>query len=182
MSHESTSSNITHSFIITYQPYHSPLYRTPPTHPQVSHRLVRGQPVTLFTSQGPRCVLPDHRVIAGCTAVVALYCPYIHNHTHTHAGAIAQGDAAGSSGSSNNNNNYNINTNNNRHHSTSKGRLYVANAGDSRAVLCRAGGIAYALSEDHKPAQDRETNRIYAAGGFVNEVAEPGYTSILYHQ
>ena len=37
-------------------------------------------------------------------------------------------------------------------------------------MLCRAGGIAFALSEDHKPAQDRETHRIYAAGGFVNEV------------
>ncbi len=30
-------------------------------------------------------------------------------------------------------------------------QLIVANAGDSRAVLCRANGEAYALSEDHKP-------------------------------
>lgn len=29
--------------------------------------------------------------------------------------------------------------------------LFVANAGDSRSVLCRADGSAYALSEDHKP-------------------------------
>jgi hypothetical protein len=27
----------------------------------------------------------------------------------------------------------------------------VANAGDSRAVICRAGGMAEALSFDHKP-------------------------------
>ena len=88
--------------------------------------------------------------------MVALYCPYVHNESHNNT--------------NNNNNNNNNSNNNNSHNSASKGRLYVANAGDSRAVLCRTGGIAYALSEDHKPAQDRETHRIYAAGGFVNEV------------
>ena len=31
--------------------------------------------------------------------------------------------------------------------------LVVANAGDSRAVLCRAGGLAEPLSFDHKPLQ-----------------------------
>lgn len=46
--------------------------------------------------------------------------------------------------------------------------LYVANAGDSRAVLCR-DGTAVALSEDHKPSQDRELTRIRNAGGFVNQ-------------
>ena len=46
------------------------------------------------------------------------------------------------------------------------GVLTVANAGDSRAVLCR-GGEALPLSEDHKPAQARELARIEAAGGFV---------------
>ena len=30
--------------------------------------------------------------------------------------------------------------------------LYVANAGDSRCVLCRAGGVAEAMSRDHKPS------------------------------
>jgi serine/threonine protein phosphatase PrpC len=48
--------------------------------------------------------------------------------------------------------------------------LYVANAGDSRAVLCRAGGEALALSEDHKPAHATERDRILAAGGFLSEI------------
>jgi serine/threonine protein phosphatase PrpC len=46
--------------------------------------------------------------------------------------------------------------------------LTVANAGDSRAVLCRAGGTTMALSFDHKPQQEREMTRITKAGGFVN--------------
>lgn len=51
-----------------------------------------------------------------------------------------------------------------------KGReLYVANAGDSRAVLGR-GAIAVPLSEDHKPASASERQRITDAGGFVSEV------------
>jgi protein phosphatase 1G len=48
-------------------------------------------------------------------------------------------------------------------------QLYVANAGDSRAVLCR-GPDAIALSEDHKPASEVERNRITAAGGFISSV------------
>ena len=48
-------------------------------------------------------------------------------------------------------------------------RLYVANAGDSRAVLAR-GTAAMALSEDHKPASPTEKSRITTAGGFVSEV------------
>lgn len=47
--------------------------------------------------------------------------------------------------------------------------LFVANAGDSRGVLCRAGK-AVALSEDHKPAQEGERSRIIAAGGFLSEI------------
>lgn len=44
--------------------------------------------------------------------------------------------------------------------------LYIANAGDSRAVLCRAGR-AENLSQDHKPTLPDERQRIYAAGGYV---------------
>lgn len=45
-------------------------------------------------------------------------------------------------------------------------RLLVANVGDSRAVVCRAG-TAYALSEDHKPNRKDERQRIEKAGGVV---------------
>jgi serine/threonine protein phosphatase PrpC len=44
--------------------------------------------------------------------------------------------------------------------------LYVANAGDSRAFLCRSG-TAIALSRDHKPESPRERKRIERAGGKV---------------
>lgn len=46
------------------------------------------------------------------------------------------------------------------------GELHVANVGDSRAVLCRAGH-AVALSEDHKPSRGDERARVLAAGGLV---------------
>ena len=48
--------------------------------------------------------------------------------------------------------------------------LYVANAGDSRGVLCR-GTRAVALSHDHKPSLDAERTRIEAAGGFLSDIA-----------
>lgn len=51
----------------------------------------------------------------------------------------------------------------------SKEHIIVANAGDSRAVLCR-GGKAVALSEDHKPSLAREKNRIARAGGVVLQI------------
>ena len=47
--------------------------------------------------------------------------------------------------------------------------LVVANAGDSRSVLCRSGGRTVPLSFDHKPQQEREMSRIKGAGGFVNQ-------------
>lgn len=45
-------------------------------------------------------------------------------------------------------------------------RIYVANAGDSRTVL-GVKGVAKALSFDHKPTNEGERARIFAAGGFV---------------
>ena len=48
------------------------------------------------------------------------------------------------------------------------GKLYFANAGDSRAVLCRKG-VAYAMSIDHKPEMESENSRIEKAGGWVSE-------------
>lgn len=47
--------------------------------------------------------------------------------------------------------------------------LVVANAGDSRAVLCR-GGKAIDLSEDHKPNNSTERDRITKAGGSVETI------------
>jgi protein phosphatase 1G len=47
------------------------------------------------------------------------------------------------------------------------GSVVVANAGDSRAVLCRANGRALDLSVDHKPEDPEELSRIQAAGGSV---------------
>ena len=47
-------------------------------------------------------------------------------------------------------------------------RIYFANAGDSRAVICK-NGIGYQMSHDHKPDWAKEKNRIYKSGGWVNE-------------
>lgn len=44
--------------------------------------------------------------------------------------------------------------------------LYTANAGDARAVLCRAGK-AVRLTYDHKGGDRQEAKRIQDAGGFV---------------
>ncbi|MFA6066083.1 MAG: PP2C family protein-serine/threonine phosphatase [Candidatus Babeliaceae bacterium] len=46
------------------------------------------------------------------------------------------------------------------------GKIYVANAGDSRAIICRAGK-AIALSDDHKPNRPDEQARIQKLGGKV---------------
>eukprot|EP01034_Spumella_vulgaris_P024361 gene24361-30690_t len=82
-------------------------------------------PPAAISGQSMVCKLKDHRIPAGCTAIVA----------------FKLGN-----------------------------QLYVANAGDSRGVLCRQNGVAYALSEDHKPQSEIEMKRITSAGGFVNAV------------
>lgn len=47
-----------------------------------------------------------------------------------------------------------------------KNKLYVANAGDSRCVLCR-NGAPIEMSIDHKPEDDEEKTRIERAGGKI---------------
>lgn len=47
-------------------------------------------------------------------------------------------------------------------------KIYVANAGDSRVVLCKQGK-AYQMSIDHKPDLSYEKNRIYKGNGWVSE-------------
>ncbi|CAD7926975.1 unnamed protein product [Amoebophrya sp. A25] len=50
--------------------------------------------------------------------------------------------------------------------STGKYRVFCANCGDSRSVLCRQG-VGMGLCEDHKPYNREEYERIVAAGGQV---------------
>ena len=45
-------------------------------------------------------------------------------------------------------------------------KLYVANAGDSRCVLCR-NGKAVEMSFDHKPEDELERKRIEKAGAKI---------------
>ncbi|KAF5192177.1 phosphatase 2C [Thalictrum thalictroides] len=49
----------------------------------------------------------------------------------------------------------------------SQGDLLVSNAGDCRAVLCR-GGVAEALTSDHRPSREDERERIETKGGYVD--------------
>ncbi|KAL6069744.1 mgpp2cl-1, protein phosphatase 2C-like protein 1 [Balamuthia mandrillaris] len=46
--------------------------------------------------------------------------------------------------------------------------LYVANAGDARAVLCRAG-TGTVLTYEHKASDESEASRVLAAGGFITQ-------------
>ena len=45
--------------------------------------------------------------------------------------------------------------------------IYIANAGDSRCVLCTQNGTARALSRDHKAIEPTERKRIEDAGGKI---------------
>ena len=47
-------------------------------------------------------------------------------------------------------------------------KLYFANAGDSRSVLCKSG-TAIPMSVDHKPSIPAELKRIEKAGGWVSD-------------
>eukprot|EP00903_Cladosiphon_okamuranus_P011285 g10641.t1 len=58
--------------------------------------------------------------------------------------------------------------------------LWIANAGDSRAVLAKEDGNALKavdLSVDQNPNSPKEQARIEAAGGFVSAPPEPGLSS-----
>ena len=47
-------------------------------------------------------------------------------------------------------------------------KIYIANTGDSRAVMSSEGGSVFkALTEDHKPSEEAEKVRIAKAGGEV---------------
>jgi len=48
--------------------------------------------------------------------------------------------------------------------------MTVAHVGDSRAVLCRAGGETVHVTLDHKPELAAERKRIEALGGFVSYI------------
>ena len=45
--------------------------------------------------------------------------------------------------------------------------LYIANVGDSRAVMSSEGGKIVPLSRDHKPMDEEELERILKAGGKI---------------
>ncbi|KAI9591494.1 phosphatase 2C-like domain-containing protein [Syncephalis fuscata] len=113
----------------------------------------------------------DH---SGCTVITALLT----------VESAAAGQNSNNVANTNNNNNNTTTAINNTNNSTSnntntssttnangatapiKRRLYTANVGDARAVLCR-DGKAIRMSYDHKGADQRESQRITDKGGFM---------------
>lgn len=57
-------------------------------------------------------------------------------------------------------------------------RLYIANVGDSRAVLVGPGGSASRLSTDHRAGDAAEAQRVAAEGGFVRHARVGGQLSV----
>ncbi|KAG2129103.1 phosphatase 2C-like domain-containing protein [Suillus clintonianus] len=60
---------------------------------------------------------------------------------------------------------------------TDDNKIYVANAGDCRAVLS-VKGIARPLSFDHKPVMETERRRIEEAGGYIDDSRVNGNLSL----
>mgnify|MGYP000055954340 CR=1 FL=1 len=58
-----------------------------------------------------------------------------------------------------------------------RSKIFVANAGDSRSVMGR-DGTAIPLSFDHKPENETEINRIYAAGSVIQEGRVDGHLNL----
>ena len=48
-------------------------------------------------------------------------------------------------------------------------KFFLANVGDSRAILCQKNGTAKGISKDHKPSDPKEMRRIIKSGGFVED-------------
>ena len=48
-------------------------------------------------------------------------------------------------------------------------KFFIANVGDSRAILCQKNGTAKGISKDHKPSDPKEMRRIKKSGGFVED-------------
>ncbi|ANQ09678.1 Uncharacterized protein PCOAH_00045680 [Plasmodium coatneyi] len=57
-------------------------------------------------------------------------------------------------------------------------KLYICNLGDSRAMLIKKDGSFISLSEDHKPYNKKEKERIDKIGGFVENGRILGYIGV----
>lgn len=58
-----------------------------------------------------------------------------------------------------------------------EGQMYIANVGDSRAVICQ-NSQAVGATKDHKPSDPTERHRIEAAGGRVEPMCGPNGQSV----